>query len=258
MYTLYKFVTGLMMPEGWIATLLLASVLLSRGQSMRRKRWAGRLALFALLLLYLLSIRPVSFAMAAALERVHPPPSSFSGQQFDAIVVLGGGVRPEGGTRPVTDLGTASLRRIVCGVSYYRQGLAPYVVLSGGNGNPYAPGPLEAEEMQKAAVVLGVPESALLLEPNSRTTSENAVNTKQLLDNRVRILLVTSAIAMPRAVGTFERQGFTVTPGPCDYIAGELDLHVGSFIPDARDLADSKAAMHEYLGLVFYSLTGRI
>jgi uncharacterized SAM-binding protein YcdF (DUF218 family) len=257
-YETYKFLTGLLMPEGWITGLLVASILLSWSESQRRKRWARRLATCALLLLYILSIRPVSYAMTAALERRYPPPQFLTAQQFDAIVVLGGGVRPEGGTRPVAELGAGSLRRVVCGISYFRQGLAPYLVLSGGNGNPYGPGPLEAEEMQKAAVVLGVPESALLLEPNSRTTSENAVNTKLLLDDRTRILLVTSAIAMPRAVGAFERQGFSVVPGPCDYIAGELDLHVGSFIPDARDLADSKAAIHEYLGLAFYSLTGRI
>lgn len=258
MYETYKFLTGLLMLEGWVTGLLVASVFLSWSESVRRKRWARRLAVCALLLLYVLSIRPVSYTMAAALERVHPPPRFLAAEQFDAIVVLGGGVRPEGGTRPVADLGTGSLRRLVCGISYFRQGLAPYLVLSGGNGNPYGPGPPEAEEMQKAAVVLGVPESALVLEPQSRTTSENAVNTKLLLDDRTRILLVTSAIAMPRAVGAFRRQGFSVTPAPCDYIAGELDLHVGSFIPDTSDLADSKAAIHEYLGLAFYSATGRI
>lgn len=258
MYEAYKFLTGLLMPEGWITGLLIASIFLSLSELQRRKRWARRLAVCALLLLYVLSIRPVSYAMAAALERWYPPPQFLTAQQFDAIVVLGGGVRPEGGTRPVAELGTGSLRRVVCGIFYFRQGLAPYLVLSGGNSNPHGDGPLEAEEMQKTAVLLGVPESALLLEPNSRTTSENAVNTKLLLDDRVRILLVTSAIAMPRAAGAFERQGFEVTPAPCDYVAGELNLHVGSFIPDAGELATSKAAIHEYLGLAFYSLTGQI
>jgi uncharacterized SAM-binding protein YcdF (DUF218 family) len=257
-YTTYKFFTSLLMPEGWITGLLIASILLSWSESQRRKRWARRLAVTALLLLYLLSIRPVSYAMTASLERRFPPPQFLNTQQFDAIVVLGGGVRPEGGTRPVADLGTSSLRRVVCGIYYYRQGLAPFLVLSGGNGNPYGDAPLEAEEMQRAAMLFGVPPSALLLEPNSRTTSENAVNTKLLLDDRSRILLVTSALAMPRAFGAFAHQGFTVTPAPCDYIAGELNLHVGSFIPDANDLAESKAAIHEYLGLAFYSLTGRM
>ncbi len=257
-YQTYKFFTSLLMPEGWITAFLIASILLSWSESQRKKRWATRLSFIALLLLYVLSIRPVSYAMLASLEKQYRPPQFLNTQQYDAIVVLGGGIRPEGGTRPAAELGNNSLRRLVCGISYYRQGLAPYLVLSGGNGNPYGPAPLEAEEMRRAAVILGVPESALILEPTSRTTSENAVNTKLLLDDRTRILLVTSALAMPRALGSFARQGFTVTPAPCDYAAGELDLHAGSFIPDASDLADSKAAIHEYLGLAFYSLTGRM
>lgn len=258
MYATYKFLTSLIMPEGWITGLLLASVLLSLGKSPRCKVWAARLTAAALLLLYALSIRPVSYNLAALLEQMYPPPVGLVERRFDAIVVLGGGVRPSGGTRPVTELGTPSLRRAVCGITYFRQGLASQLLFSGGIGNPFGPAPTEAVEMSRLALDLGVPQAALLVEAQSRTTSENAQQSKLILGSRKEILLVTSALAMPRALRSFQRQGFTVTPAPCDYVAGQLDLHPDSFIPDAHDLVDSRAAIHEFLGLAFYWATGRI
>src|SRR5215468_4716436 len=85
--------------------------------------------------------------------------------EADAIVVLG-------------CRGPAALtRRLDRGIQLYQVGAAPLLVLSGGNPGPIA----EAEFMRRAALARGVPESALLVEPVSRNTLENARETARLL-----------------------------------------------------------------------------
>ena len=85
-------------------------------------------------------------------------------------------------------------------------------------------GPMDGIEgtkwlMKEVLAVMGVPTRAMLLENNSRNTNDNALYTAVVLNNRQiqRILLVTSAFHMRRAVPLFERQGFEVIPAPTDY-----------------------------------------
>ena len=85
-------------------------------------------------------------------------------------------------------------------------GRAPKVLLSGGalEGDVS-----EARGMAHAIRQQGVPETALILENSSRTTYENAAMTEDQLKARGigKILLVTSALHMPRAMAAFAKQG---------------------------------------------------
>jgi uncharacterized SAM-binding protein YcdF (DUF218 family) len=65
--------------------------------------------------------------------------------------------------------------------------------------------------MKRWALRLGVPESVIQVEESSRTTYENAVQTRAVLGPG-HILLVTAAYHLPRAVGLFEKQGFVGYP----------------------------------------------
>jgi uncharacterized SAM-binding protein YcdF (DUF218 family) len=64
-----------------------------------------------------------------------------------------------------------------------------------------------------------VPENAILLEIESRTTYENAVFSKRLLEANglEEIRLVPSALHMPRALATFRSLGITAIPAPTDF-----------------------------------------
>jgi len=75
--------------------------------------------------------------------------------------------------------------------------------------------------MKRWAVHLGVPESAMMIDAEARSTYENATGTKRLI-GLASILLVSSASHLPRAVPVFTKQGFRVTPVPCDYISQNL------------------------------------
>ena len=86
----------------------------------------------------------------------------------------------------------------------------------------------------------------LEIEYLSRTTYENAHYAALFLkpDPEQRWLLVTSAFHMPRAMGSFRRAGFQVTPWPVDDIP--------------RDFTRTwQVAQHEWLGLAAYRILGR-
>jgi len=114
----------------------------------------------------------------------------------DAIVVLG-------------CRGSAALRRrLEMGIRLFEGGAAPLLVLSGG-GQTDAP---EAELMRRAALARGLPEAALLVEPMSRNTLENARETARLLSARDlrSVLLVSDRAHLLRAALLFRLAGLRV------------------------------------------------
>jgi len=120
----------------------------------------------------------------------------------DAIVVLGCRLFPGG--RPSERM----RRRVALGIGLYREGAAPLIVMSGGG----ADGIAEASVMRDLACEAGVPETALLIEIESRNTFENAAHTARLLDGigKFRIVLVTDRAHLPRASRMFRRAGLEI------------------------------------------------
>jgi uncharacterized SAM-binding protein YcdF (DUF218 family) len=120
----------------------------------------------------------------------------------DAIVVLGCQLFPGG--RPSERM----RRRVALGVGLYREGAAPFILMSGGGNGAMA----EAAIMRDLAREAGVPETALLLETESRNTFENAAYTAHLLHGigKIRIVLVSDRAHLPRATRMFRRAGLEV------------------------------------------------
>jgi uncharacterized SAM-binding protein YcdF (DUF218 family) len=69
-------------------------------------------------------------------------------------------------------------------------------------------------------------------------------------------VLVTSAMHMPRAMACFRAAGWDVIPQPADYRVVPGAWNTGSF-RIADNLAVLDAAVHEWLGLVYYRMSGR-
>ena len=90
-------------------------------------------------------------------------------------------------------------------VRLWKQGLAPLLLFSGASLDPDSVS--SAEIMKREAVRQGVPAEAILLEPLSATTEENAKLTAQLMKGRGlrTAILVTSPYHQRRASVLFER-----------------------------------------------------
>jgi len=116
--------------------------------------------------------------------------------------------------------------------------------------------------MKRWAIGLGVSESAILLEDRSRTTYENAIHTRTLLGDS-RVLLVTDAYHMPRAMEFFIKQGLSVTPAPCGYKARHTlvqaweQFSLFDLLPNSKALSMTTDAIEEVVGIFFYRLVGR-
>jgi uncharacterized SAM-binding protein YcdF (DUF218 family) len=100
------------------------------------------------------------------------------------------------------------MRRLDRGIGLYREGTAPLLLLSGAGAGPVP----EAEIMQQIALSRGVPETALLVEPRSDNTVENAREAARLLRPRgVReVVLVSDRSHLPRAALLFRLAGLRV------------------------------------------------
>jgi uncharacterized SAM-binding protein YcdF (DUF218 family) len=114
----------------------------------------------------------------------------------DAIVVLGCAPSPR------------LERRVERGVRLYREGAAPVLLLCGG-GSGSEP---EAEIMRRLASADGVPETALMTEPNSLDTLGNAREAAGMLRSQGwrRVVLVSDRTHLPRAALLFRLAGVEV------------------------------------------------
>ncbi len=61
---------------------------------------------------------------------------------------------------------------------------------------------------------------------------------------------------MARAEGCFRKQGMAVIPAPCRFHL--LLFEPSTFIPDGRTMLENELVLHEYLGLAWYKMRGRI
>jgi uncharacterized SAM-binding protein YcdF (DUF218 family) len=183
-------------------------------------------------------------------------------------VVLGGGLRPALPPRQAVEVAEGG-DRLLTGLRLLRRGQAPLLVTSGARVSFSANDPAQPEALSARALALelGAQPGQILVNPESRTTAEEAAHIGAMGRQRGwrRILLVTSGFHMPRSLATFQaRSGLEVIPVSCDFqlpsrrLAGQKTI--GSLaldlIPDAAALALSTVALKEHLGLAIYRLRG--
>lgn len=246
-------------PLGISCLLLIAALIII----WRRPKWAAGLISGALIILFFFSNYWVSSALIRYLEWQNIPEGELP--NASAIVVLGGAILPKVPPRPWVEVGEEG-DRILYGAKLYRDGKAPKLILSGGRIDWNNTGASESKDMAELAQVMGVPKTAILEDPTSLNTYENAVNVRKILDSQGierRVLLVTSAIHLPRSLAIFKRQGIDAIPAPTDFITIDQGVEeftwqeaMLKFFPDAGRLAYSTRALKEYIGLVVYRLRG--
>jgi uncharacterized SAM-binding protein YcdF (DUF218 family) len=174
----------------------------------------------------------------------------------DAIVVLGGHIQ---GNRSnwFTPYDKQMVRsRETLAAELFRAQRAPVIVLSGGA----LEGPVgDTNNMARALIQSGIPEHAILLETNSQNTFENALLTQKTLSalEKKRVLLVTSALHMPRSMAAFEKQPIIVMAAPLPkQITVPHIRPLNIWQPDSQTLEASRSILKEYMGLFVYWIRG--
>lgn len=244
---LSRLVLALLSPLG--LSVLLGGMALVFGTFLKKgARWAYLLGGGALLWLWLWSTPAASEYLRGWLESRAGPRLIADVSSAEYGVVLGGGMRgPRLPHRPDPDL-EAAADRVWYAARLYREGKVKKLLLSGGTvGNGDGS---EADAMKALLVELGVPESAMISENQSRSTAENASQVAVMLGQDVKqIVLVTSALHMPRARNLFEAAGFQVIPAACDFEIVEMPSSLFRYLPDTMALHGSYRAFKEIAGL---------
>jgi uncharacterized SAM-binding protein YcdF (DUF218 family) len=235
MFFLKKLIAYFILPPG---LLVIAFAVLG---ILTKRKLAKFIAFSFALFVYLLSIEPIKDVLYKPLEEAYPVPSKPEG---DAIVILGGGAYNTG------ILKEDSTKRMLTGFVLHKQTSLP-IILSGGASIGALP---EAEIMKGLLLTLGVDKGKIYTDVNSKDTEENAQEVKKLCERLGcrRVVLVTSAYHMRRAVLAFQKAGLEVVPYPTDF-KRDMKYNLYSLLPKMGVFADSYKALREYLGLVWYS-----
>jgi uncharacterized SAM-binding protein YcdF (DUF218 family) len=254
---LSKLLPLLFYPLGLTIVLTIAGLVLIKR---RRRRLASLLGIIAVWILYWSSTDLVAQGLTQSLEFQNLPASIPSA---DAIVILGGATKSATSPRVLPEVGEAG-DRVIYGAKLYKDGKAPKIILSGGR-IPWG-GDIGSESSDMAILLdlFGVPRDAILEDPASLNTIENAKNVKQLIEreNIRSMLLVTSGTHMPRSLAIFRKLGMEVSPAPTDFQSTNVPQAVQGrgqllkLLPDAENLMLTTRALKEWVGLVVYRLRG--
>lgn len=234
------------------------------GLRWRRSRLDWVPVLGALLVLLVASNPGVSGALARSLEWRYLPDGELP--EAEAIVLLGGATRPADPPRPMVDV-TEAGDRVFYAAKLYKDGKAPLIIATGGRVSWMGGGTPEAMDMAELLEFMGVPSEAIILEPEALNTYQNAVKTRQILEQRGinKVLLVTTALHIPRSLAIFQRQQIEAVPAPTDFSQAQRDRQsrnespqsvLYGLLPDLEALNITTKTIKEYIGIVVYRWRG--
>lgn len=226
------------------------------------RRWRLGRGLLALALGggVLLALLAGARQLAGPLESrfAHPEPLP---PRIDGIIVLGGSISPViNATTGEVRVGSA-FERVLAFMTLAERYPKAKLVYSGGSGALWGDQPKEADAARHLLSSIGFDVGRVVFESRSRNTVENALFSKELVsplpgENWV---LVTSALHVPRAVGVFRKAGWPVIAYPVDYLYDHsLPLSADIRKDPVGGYWDLSGPAHEWAGLVYYYLLGRI
>lgn len=169
-------------------------------KSFRWRFWLGSMLLFGFVLWLL-----IVFALIGV---IHYTGTVDESESADVIIVLGAGLSRSG--RP----GWALTRRSSHGAELWHQGFASNIICTGGYGENQTRS--EADACREVLNRRGVPSSVIVLEERSRSTEENAMYSKEIMQDNgwQTALIVSDSYHVFRARYIFSHESIDVSLSP--------------------------------------------
>jgi len=237
-----------------IALVCLAAVLL----------WCNKVALAKTVLTLLLIVNlpllvyPVSDSLIYPLEQRFQQPDMMP-TEVDGIIVLGGAEelkisvswhRAEVSGAADRYIAAAELANIYPDIPVIYTGGSGLVRFQTNDGTG-------ADTAQTLLVNVGIEQSRLIIESQSRNTHENFQLIHALLPKKAgNYFLITSAFHMPRSVGLAQQNNINVIPYPVDYRSNKPALRQWDMNYHAH-MSVLEIAWREWIGLTVYFITGK-
>jgi uncharacterized SAM-binding protein YcdF (DUF218 family) len=239
----------------WLGLIVLTVILLRR-----RQRGPGIFCAVLLAFLTVLGGTDLPERLLRGMEQPWAGVKITELPECDAVVVLGGGAEPswhDAGGVHLTKAGD----RIVMGLELMRLGKAPVLVISGGTTKLGGEVKIEADAVKAWLEARSLPPAGEVVSLGAlANTREEAVRLQSIHRQHLwkKILLVTSANHMRRAVAVFRAVGIESIPAPCNFLtpAGSDASPFGAFIPRWEGFEKMGIWMHETAGWAIYRWRG--
>jgi uncharacterized SAM-binding protein YcdF (DUF218 family) len=236
-----------------VLLLIIALWLRARPQSANARRTLLTLAIFYIVV----SLYGVTYGAGRLLViGFHPLRPSDVPPGRTVIVLLGSGshTSEDWDRRHFSMLDRPSANHVFEALRLFNAIGAEWIITSGGLLEPDDPDEANGLTMRDELVRLGVPSAKILVEIKSRTTRDEAIIIREMLQQMSfdQVILVTSDIHMRRSLGTFRREGIRAIPA----IAPHVYEDVPWFLPSNEGLHEAGAVAHEILGLAYYVIRG--
>jgi uncharacterized SAM-binding protein YcdF (DUF218 family) len=210
-----------------------------------------------LLLLFIVFISPVPIYLVQSWERNYNSlldvKNVIANNKTSHIVILGAGHTNDPELSVTSQLSNDVALRMLEGVRIYKQLDSAKFIASGSpnKNNPRS----QAEVVADASVLLGVsPNDTFYLDMTENTEDEARDYSARFgyLKDSVNVILVTSAIHMPRAVFLFNKYGVNVISAPCNYLV-KFDPEDKGFgwKPSLKKIYILDRFMDEWLGVMW-------
>ena len=207
----------------------------------------------SLTLLWLLAISTpfLPYLLVSTLEERYPVFSPAAMKILNGpvnILVLGGGHTIDGRLPANDQLSPIALARLVEGIRLQRRITHSTLITSGYAGEGDV---AQAEVLARTALRLGVDPARIRMQTAPKNTRMEAAEYKRLFGERAQLVLVTSAVHMPRAMYLFRQAGLNPIAAPTNHLvkySNERDLWF--WVPNSGNIQMVESAIHEYAGLL--------
>ncbi|WP_343523194.1 YdcF family protein [Pedobacter sp.] len=240
-FILSKILLFLIKPIVWIFVLLICAI------TSKQAKQSRRYAACALIIFFFFSNGFIAGKIINSYEAGYPPL-----QHYDIGIVLGGFSGLNKRTNEIAFTGASD--RLFQAISLYKKGRIKQLLLSSGSANLIDKKVKEADLALNYLKLIGIPDSAILIENQSRNTIENARYSLALVGKKnpkAKLLVITSAWHIPRAKLIFEK----LARQKIDYyptnFSGNTGFVLSDFIiPNAGALGTWEMLFKEWIGLM--------
>ena len=213
----------------------------------KKQKTAKCFLISSFILLFSLSMQPVSEQIVRPAERHHPPiMQNQSAQGVQYILLLGSGGIADPALPVTGQLSATALSRFTEALRLYHANPDAILVVSGsGFGDLKS----HAQLMEELALSISIPKEKIIRLDNTFDSDDEARLMSAIIGDK-KSLLVTSASHMDRALQLFFKYGSTPTPAPANYLVKDRQSAMPSYyyIPSSYYLYKTEIVWHEYLG----------
>ncbi|WP_378957513.1 YdcF family protein [Pedobacter mendelii] len=212
----------------------------------KRQQNRKKLLIVAFALLFIFSNRFLIGKVYNLYEAKYPEPA-----KYEIGVLLGGFSK----STQHNDLGVNERGdRLIQTINLLKKGIIKKILISGGSGKLIGSESIEADLTAKYLKNIGIPDSVVLVENESKNTIENAKYTFELINKtkpNASILVITSAWHIPRSKMIFDKIfNRKLDYYPTDYFGKENYDISDYYLPDAGAFAYWQFILKEWIGLI--------